>query len=418
MDANSAEISLQYGENLKLNNLSVDTLLANYDPCPNDPYGSTSMPIYQTATFRQAGAADFGEYDYTRSGNPTRTALQDQVATLENSIGAKSFAFSTGMAAIAAVVRLVKTGEEIIVNDDSYGGTYRLMSQIATRQGISITYLNLSGHQGAETLTKAISPATRLVMIESPTNPMQRICHIATLANACRHSGHSIGTLLSVDNTMMSPILSRPLELGADIVIHSATKFMSGHSDTMAGVVTVKNTGDDGRTLAESLYFYQNAEGATLAPFDCWLVLRGLKTMALRVRAQQFNAQVLAEWLKKCPVIKKVIYAGLDDFFDKDIHFSQSSGAGSVVCFTTDNLSLSEHIVSTVKLFKITVSFGSVSSLISLPGNMSHASIPPEVRSVREFPVDLIRLCVGIEDPYDLIRDLENSIALFQVKSL
>lgn len=402
-----------YGQNLRLGDMSIDTLLANYDPCPNDPHGATSMPIYQTATFRQPGAHDFGDYDYTRSGNPTRTALQDQVAKLENSPGAKSFAFSTGMAAIAAIIRLVKAGEEVIVNDDSYGGTYRIMSKIAVRQGIKVTYLNLSGREGAEVLRSHITSITRLVMVESPTNPMERICSIPGLAEVC-HANQGINTLLSVDNTMMSPVLSRPLEVGADIVIHSATKFMSGHSDTMAGVVTVRDLPDEGRTLAESLYFYQNAEGTGLAPFDCWLVLRGLKTMALRVRAQQANAHIVAQWLQSSSCITQVIYAGLPDFPDKDIHFAQSSGAGSVVCFKTGNLALSEHIVSTVKLFKITVSFGSVSSLISLPGHMSHASIPPEVRSAREFPADIVRLCIGIEDPQDLIDDLQAAITSFR----
>lgn len=402
-----------YGENLRYNQLSIDTILANHDPCQNDPYGATSMPIYQTATFKQVGANDFGDYDYTRSGNPTRTALQEQVALLENSPGAKSFAFSTGMASIAAVVRLVKQGEEVIVSDDSYGGTYRIMSNIAVRQGIKVTYINLAGADGVENLRRAISSITRLVMIESPTNPIQRICDVRRLAAICQNNNHPIRTLLSIDNTMMSPVLSRPLEFGADIVIHSATKFMSGHSDTMAGVVTVRDIPDENRTLAESLYFYQNAEGAALAPFDSWLVLRGLKTMALRVRAQQSNALAVAQWLKSQPQVKHVIYAGLEEFPDRNLHFSQSSGAGSVVCFTTGNMALSEHIVTATKLFKITVSFGNVASLISVPCHMSHASIPEEIRSARDFPEDIVRLCIGIEDPADLVSDLNAAFLSF-----
>lgn len=411
--SNGQENVGEYGAGLKYNGLSVETILANYDACPNDPYGATNMPIYQTATFKQAGATDFGDYDYTRSGNPTRTALQDQIALLENSPGCQSFCFSTGMAAIAAVSRLVQQGEEIIVNDDSYGGTYRIMSKIAVRQGIKITYINMAGAEGPANLKAAISNITRLVMIESPTNPMQRICDIRRLSEVCHANGHPSGTLLSIDNTMMSPVLSRPLEIGADIVIHSATKFMSGHSDTMAGAVTVRSMPDGERSLSQSLYFYQNAEGAALAPFDCWLVLRGLKTMALRVKAQQSNSLAVAKWLNTQPWVTRVIYPGLPDHPDYDLHNSQASGAGAVVCFTTGNMALSEHIVTTTKLFKITVSFGSVSSLISVPCHMSHASIPEEVRISREFPEDLVRLCIGIEDSEDLIADLQSAMMSF-----
>ena len=239
--------------------VTLETLIVTYNPCENDPYGSVSMPIYQTATFRQPGATTFGEYDYTRSGNPTRDALQKQIAGLEGSPGAKCYCFTTGMAAIAAVTRLVKCGEEVIVNDDSYGGTYRIMSKIATRQGIRVTYIDMSGPQGPENLKRAISSVTKLVMIESPTNPIQRICNIRELGLIC-HGNKDINTLLSIDNTMMSPLLSRPLEFGADIVIHSATKFLSGHADTMAGAVIVKDIKDGDASLGDSLYFYQNAE--------------------------------------------------------------------------------------------------------------------------------------------------------------
>lgn len=401
-------------QDLKINGYSLETLLAGYDPCPNDPYGATSMPIYQTATFKQPGATEFGDYDYTRSGNPTRTALQDQIAILENSPGCRSFCFSTGMAALSAITRLAQAGDEIIVNDDSYGGTYRLMSQIATRHGIKVSYVNMAGNIGVDNLKNAINPTTRLVMIESPTNPIQRICAIKELSKICAANDHPLGTLLSIDNTMMSPVLSRPLEIGADIVIHSATKFFSGHSDTMAGVVTVKDRSNGPKSLGDTMYFFQNAEGTALAPFDCWLVLRGLKTMALRVKEQQRVAMEVATWLEKCPFVTKVIYPGLPGHEDYELHKSQSNGPGSVVCFLTGNVPLSEHIVTNSKLFKITVSFGSVSSLISIPGRMSHASIPEQVRAAREFPEDLVRLSIGIEDPNDLISDLHNTMLSFQ----
>jgi cystathionine beta-lyase len=396
-------------ENVKL---SIDTRIISYNPCSNDPYGASVMPIYQTATFAQPSATQFGEYDYTRSGNPTRDALQKQLAELDG--GARSFCFSTGMSALAAVTRLVQAGEEIIVNDDSYGGTYRLMSKIATRQGVRVRYINMAGKAGPSNLQHAINASTKLVMIESPTNPMQRICNIKELARICHANDHPQGTLLSIDNTMMSPILSRPIEHGADLVIHSATKFMCGHSDTMAGVVIVRDKIEGDKTLAETLYFYQNAEGTGLAPFDCWLVSRGLKTMALRVMRQQENAVRIATWLGSLPVITAVYYAGLQEHQDYDIHMTQASGGGSVVCFLTGDIDFSRHVVTTTKLFKITVSFGSVTSLISLPGSMSHASIPAEVRAAREFPEDLVRMSVGIESAEDLIADLQKAMASYK----
>ncbi len=398
------------------NGLSMETYLAGFEPCPKDQYGSTCMPIYQTATFQQTE----GEiYDYTRSGNPTRSALEHQISVLEGvSMNGRGFAFSTGMAAISTVVRLAKQGEEIIAGDDSYGGTYRLLSQIiASRHGIKVSYMNLAGEEGVENLRLALMRSdnkVRLVMIESPTSPFQKICDIKSLAKLCHENASGFPTLLSVDNTLMSPVLCRPLELGADIVIHSGTKFLCGHSDTMAGVVTVRDVKvDDDKNLPEEIYFLQNAEGNGLAPFDCWLILRGLKTMALRVKQQQANAMIIAKWLLTCSRITKVIYPGLEGQTGYELHRAQSNGPGSVICFLTGNYRLSEHIAKTTKCFKITVSFGSVSSLMSLPGKMSHASIPEDVRVARAFPDDLVRLSIGIEDPEDLINDLSAAINSF-----
>ena len=315
------ETILSSTEEPEVRKMSLDTELISYNPCGNDPHGSSVMPIYQTATFCQPSATTFGDYDYTRSGNPTRDALQRQLAMLDG--GARAFCFTTGMAALTAVTRLVQSGDEVIVNDDSYGGTYRLMSKVAARQGIRVRYVNMAGKAGPANLQQAINGSTRLVMIESPTNPMQRICNIRDLARICHSNDHPLGTLLSIDNTMMSPVLSRPLEHGADIVVHSATKFMCGHSDTMAGAVIVRDMKEGEKTLAEALYFYQNAEGTALAPFDCWLVSRGIKTMALRVQRQQENALRIAEWLLTVPVITQVYYAGLPSHQDHDIHMTQ-----------------------------------------------------------------------------------------------
>lgn len=384
--------------------LSISTKLVAFEACKDDPHGSANMPIYQTSTFAQRSATEFGAYDYTRSGNPTRAALERQMAELEH--GERAFAFTSGMAALSAVSRIAKAGSEIVLCDDSYGGTYRLLSKVTSKNGVDIKYVDLSGEQGAANLVNALTSKTKLVMMETPTNPMQRICDISALAKVL----HDHGAYLSVDNTMMSPILQNPLLLGADIVVHSATKFVCGHSDTMSGIVVAKDP-----EICKEIYFYQNAEGTGLAPFDCWLLLRGIKTMAIRVLQAQDNARRIARFLQTHPAALEVFYTGLSksDAVYADIHTRQAHGTGSVVCFRTGSLKFSQHIVSTTKLFKITVSFGSVNSLISLPGAMSHASIPHEVRKARAFPEDLIRLSIGIEDVEDLLNDLSQSFQSF-----
>lgn len=383
---------------------SMSTRLVSFEACKDDPHGSATMPIYQTSTFAQPSATDFGAYDYTRSGNPTRAAFERQMAELES--GHRAFAFTSGMAALSAVTRLAHSGDEIVLSDDSYGGTYRLLSKVAAKNGVKITYVDLSGENGAKNLAAVLTEKTKLVMMESPTNPMQRICDIKRISEAA----HTVGALVSVDNTMMSPILQNPLKLGADIVVHSATKFICGHSDTMSGVVIAKDP-----ELCRDIYFYQNAEGTGLAPFDCWLLLRGVKTMSLRVMTAQQNAEQVAGFLRDHPSVTQVFYSSLlpTNSVDRAIHESQSAGAGSVVCFRTGSLAFSQHIVTVTKLFKITVSFGSVNSLISLPGAMSHASIPEEVRKARSFPEDLVRLSIGIEDAKDLIKDLSQAFQTY-----
>uniref|UniRef100_A0A7S3JYY9 cysteine-S-conjugate beta-lyase n=1 Tax=Aureoumbra lagunensis TaxID=44058 RepID=A0A7S3JYY9_9STRA len=382
--------------------LHVETrLVQSYAPL-KDPYGAANMPIYQTATFAQASADEFGDYDYTRSGNPTRTALENAIADAEGC--ARCLAFSTGMAALAAVTRLCKAGDEILLSDDSYGGTYRLLAKVCGKMGINTKYVAMDGHDGPARLEAAMSKNTKLVMVESPTNPMQRVCDLRALSKVCKKQG----ALLEVDNTLMSPLLSKPLTLGADIVVHSATKFIAGHSDTMCGVVCVNDP-----KLGDALYFSQNSEGTGLAPLDCFLALRGLKTMALRVYKAQSNAEQIAHFLTEHPKVTKVFYAARPDHPDHDIHATQAIGGGCVVCFTTGNVAFSKHIVSTTKLFHITVSFGSVHSLISCPCDMSHASIPAEVRASRDFPEDIIRVCVGVEHCDDLIADLKRALESF-----
>ena len=372
------------------------TRLLNFDPSPGDRFTPANTPIYQTATFRQQDATEFGEYDYSRSGNPTRAAVERQIAALES--GTRGFCFSTGLAAITAVTRLVRPGEEILACDDLYGGTYRLFSRILANRGIDVRYLDFTD---LEAVAAAVSPRTKLVYLETPTNPLLQIIDVAAVSDIA----HRAGALACVDNSTLSPYLQRPLELGADIVLHSATKFLCGHSDVMAGAVVVA---DD--ELAEELYLIQNGEGAVLAPFDSYLLLRGTKTLALRLDRQQANARAIAEFLDTHPAVKRVYYPGLAEERSLQIHRAQASGDGAVLSFVTGDAEFSRALVEATRLFAITVSFGGVNSTISLPNYMSHASIPVHIRQQKAIPADLVRISVGAEDVEDLVADLAGAL--------
>jgi cystathionine beta-lyase len=363
----------------------------------DDPFGATVPPLYQTATFRQPCATEFGEYDYTRSGNPTRTQLEKQLAALEN--GSFASAFASGMAALTAVTRLVQAGDEIIASDDLYGGTVRLLEQILPRQGIGVSYADTTN---LSAVCDAFTPRTKLLLLETPTNPLLRISDIRALAQIV----HANGALLAVDNTMLSPCLQQPLALGADVVIHSATKFLCGHSDVMAGAVV---TGD--ADLNRQITFVQNAEGAGLSPFDSWLLLRGIKTLDLRVERQNASAFKVAEFLARQRGVEKVYYPGFTSHEGYEIHSRQATGGGAVISFSTGDADLSQRIAEATKLFSLAVSFGSVGSSISLPYRMSHSSIPANLRERLAPPVDLVRLSVGIEDVGDLCADLEQAFS-------
>lgn len=366
-----------------------------FDGCPEDPYHPSNTPIYQTATFVQPSSSEFGPYDYSRSGNPTRTALEKHVAMLEQA--AAAFAFASGMAALHTVMRLLKHGDQVIANEDIYGGMHRLLTQDCTNSGIDVKFVDTTD---LNALSKAITPKTRLIHLESPSNPRMRI---TDMRGVCAIA-HKYGILVSVDSTMMPPVICKPLTLGVDIVVHSATKFFSGHADCTGGLVCVRDP-----ELAHRVAFLQNAEGTALAPFECFLFLRGIKTMFLRVERAQQNARRVVNFLLRNPHIEKVLFPGPGgcDATSLAIHCSQSKGSGSVISFTTGSLDFSRRLVDACKIFKTTVSFGSVNSLLEMPCTMSHVSIPAEKRTL---PVDLIRLSVGIEDAQDLILDLEQAI--------
>jgi cystathionine beta-lyase len=370
--------------------------VVSFDAAPGDRYRPIATPIYQTATFEQEHADEFGEYDYSRSGNPTRTVLEKHLASLENA--SRGFCFSSGMAAIVTVTKLLRAGDQILADSDLYGGTCRLFSKILDRTGITVSY---SDARDIDAFAQRITPSTKLVYHESPTNPLLRVLDIRRLAELA----HAHGALLCVDNSTMSPYLQNPLDLGADIVLHSATKYLGGHHDVTAGAIAVKN-----EALGEQIYFLQNAEGNALAPFDSFLLLRGIKTLKLRVDCQQRNAATLARFLAEHSAVKQVYYPGLIDDPGYALQHSQARGAGAVLSFRTESVEVSKAVAEQTKLFRITVSFGSVNSSISLPGNMSHASVPAEVRCHRELPSDLVRISVGIEDEDDLIADLEQAL--------
>jgi len=368
------------------------TRLVRFEAAPGDPWRPLSSPIYQTAAFEQASATEFGAYDYTRSGNPTRSVLERELAALED--GAHAVAFSSGMAALSAVTRLAARGR-IVAGLDLYGGTHRLLARVCAPLGIEVERVDLADPAAAE---RALARPTALVLVESPSNPCLGIVDLRALASLCR----ARGAVLCVDGSLCPPPYQQPLALGADLVLHSATKYLCGHGDATAGVVATRS-----RELHERLAFTQNAEGAGLAPFESWLVLRGLKTLPLRFAAQQRSARRLARFLAQHPLVTRVHYPGLASHPDHALHRSQASGDGGVLSFETGDAELSRRLVESLELFSIAVSFGSVHSQATLPCHMSHASVP--VADRHGLTPDLVRLSLGIEDPRDLRADFERA---------
>lgn len=371
------------------------TRFALIEGSPGDPWRASSPPIYQTATFEQESPEGFGRFDYARSGNPTRETLERHCARLDGAAGA--CAFASGIAAVAAVTRLLRPGERILAHTDLYGGTQRLLSRICAERGIDVVYADL-----IDGPVDSLERGANLVLVESLTNPLWRAPDLRALAAACK----ARGAILCVDATAMSPWLQRPLELGADLVVHSATKLLAGHGDVTAGLVLSRS-----RDLHERLAFLQNAEGAVLGPFDSWLLLRGMRTLGVRLERQQRSACAIARWLAERDDLVAVHHPSLESHPDFERHRRQAEGPGSVLSFETGDEERSLSIVRALERFAIAVSFGSVDSTASLPCRMSHASVPSELRAVRALPPDLIRLSIGLEDPEDLLRDLSQALA-------
>ena len=379
---------------MKFNTKTIHGGQENTDPA----YGSVMPPIYQTSTYSQDTPGGHKGFEYSRSGNPTRSALENSLASIEN--GKYGLAFGSGLAAIDAVLKLLKPGDEVVSTNDLYGGTYRLFTSIFKDFGIKFNFI---GMQNAEDIEKYITENTKLIWIETPTNPMMNIIDIEAAAKIAKKHG----VLLGVDNTFATHYLQQPLDLGADLVMHSATKYLGGHSDVVMGALVVKD-----KELADKLYFIQNASGAVAGPQDSFLVLRGIKTLHLRVQRHCENGKAVAEFLSSHPKVDKVYWPGLENHPNHEIAKKQMKDFGGMVSFTTKNNSLEEAVsfVEKLKVFTLAESLGGVESLAGHPASMTHASIPKEEREKTGVVDSLIRLSVGVEDEEDLIEDLKQAL--------
>lgn len=373
-------------------NTNLVRIGVNTDPTT----GAISTPIYQCATFAHPALGESTGFDYSRTANPTRQVLEQAIAKLEG--GAGGFAFSTGMAAITAVLMLFKPGDHLVVTEDLYGGTYRIVDKIFCQYGLQVSYVDT-----ADTLAvkEALQPNTRGVFIETPTNPMLKVADIAAITALVQDQD----ILTIVDNTFMSPCLQKPLDLGADLIVHSGTKYLGGHNDLLAGLVVAKTP-----ELAERVGFYQNAIGAVLSPFDSWLLIRGLKTLGLRLERQQFNASALAQWLLQHPKVKNVYYPGLEDHVGHQVQKRQAKGFGGMLSFAVTNPELIGQVLGKVQVVSFAESLGGVETLITYPAVQTHADIPREERERLGISDTLLRLSVGVEDIEDLIADLAQAL--------
>ena len=364
---------------------------------PDPTTGAIITPIYQTSTYVQPELGRHKGFEYARTQNPTRAALEANVAAIEG--GRAGFAFASGMAAIGAITSMLKSGDHVIVTDNTYGGTFRLFDKVLLRYGLAFTYVDTSDLGAIE---RAITPQTRLLFVETPTNPVMSITDLAGAA-ALAHA-HDIR--LAVDNTFASPSLQRPIEYGADLVVHSTTKYLNGHSDSIGGVVVAAREDD-----SEWLKFVQNSAGAILSPFDSWLVLRGTKTMAVRMQAHNRNGQAIAEYLARHAKVRKVYYPGLPDHPQHELARRQMQGFGGMLAFEMGSLEAARTVLNGTRLMALAESLGGVETLISHPATMTHASVPAERRAAIGITDGLVRISVGIEDVDDLLEDLEQALA-------
>lgn len=372
---------------------ATDCIHAGQEPDPTT--GAVATPIYQTSTYVQQGIGEHKGYEYARTQNPTRRALEKNLAALEG--GTDAYCYASGMAAIQAVLTLVKAGQRVVVSDNVYGGTHRLFTKVLAQYGVEFAFLEASDASAFDAKAGEFS----MLWIETPTNPLMKVCDIAALAQVARRRG----ALLAVDNTFMSPFFQRPLALGADIVVHSTTKFLNGHSDSVGGVAVVKDVAH-----AQWLQYVQNAVGAILSPFDSWLVLRGTKTLALRMPRHEENGRKVAAFLREQKKVRRVYWPGFSDHPGHDVHKRQASGFGSMISFELGSLEAAKRFLKTVRLCSLGESLGGVETLISHPATMTHAGYTQAERDALGIGDGLVRISVGCEDAEDLIADLSRAL--------
>ncbi|HMJ87015.1 MAG TPA: PLP-dependent aspartate aminotransferase family protein [Vicinamibacterales bacterium] len=373
---------------------STICLHAGQEPDPST--GAIITPIYQTSTYVQEALGRHKGFEYGRTHNPTRMALEGNLAAIEK--GKAGFAFASGMAAIGAIATLLKSGDHVVVSDNTYGGTFRLFDKVLRRSGLTFTYVDTSKLDDVE---GAFTPATRMLFVETPTNPVMRITDLRAAADLA----HRHDIRLVVDNTFASPFIQRPIEFGADLVTHSTTKYLNGHSDSVGGIVIAVRDDD-----IEWLKFVQNAEGAILGPFDSWLVLRGTKTLALRMQQHSANGQVLAQFLSAHPKVKRVYYPGLPTHPQYELARKQMNGFGGMLAFDLGSLEAARRLLNAVRLHALAESLGGVETLISHPATMTHASVPADRRAAIGITDGLVRISAGIEDIDDLVEDLTQAL--------
>jgi cystathionine beta-lyase len=376
--------------------MKFGTKLIHFGYDYDEKTGALGVPIYQSSTFHQHDPEKGQEYDYSRSGNPTRKALEEAIASLEG--GNYGFAFASGMAAISSALSIFSAGDHVLICEDVYGGTFRMATRFFPRFSLEMSFVDAGD---PDAVKNAIRENTKAVFLETPSNPLLKITDLRAIIGIA----HERGIIVMVDNTFLSPYLQRPLELGADIVIHSGTKFIGGHSDVLSGLIAVRD-----KALASRIYFIQNGFGGVLGPQDCWLLLRGLKTLKVRMDYQQAGAVRLAGWLNAREDIPAVYYPGLRDHPGREIHASQADGPGCVFSFKCGGRERAVSFLQKIRLAAAAVSLGGVETIASYPVKMSHASIPPSERARLGITDDLIRISVGLEDPDDLIEDFSRAL--------